>query len=190
MCDCWELILSKLILKVKWVTIYIWPVWHWHAERLRQFAWQQHQKQKCPICSRVLRYRRIYILNIWDSQYILNAITQQAKMCKYIMQFIILPAVDPGIRYERCKTKTITVWVKDVLYVFAIVLAVSTRGLYRFTYYKDNVLTTYYRRTQIIYIKKLPHIKPNTWKVSFIRYRCSTLSAGKWSFQRLWAYCC
>ena len=84
--------------------------------------------------------------------YILNAVTQQANICKYIMQFIILPVVDPGIRYERCKTKTITVCVKDVLYVIAIVLAVSTRGLYRVTYYKDNVLTTYYRRTTIIYI--------------------------------------
>ena len=50
--------------------------------------------------------------------------------------------VDPGIRYERCKTKTITVCVKDVFYVIAIVLAMSTRGLYTFTYYKDNVLTT------------------------------------------------
>ena len=42
--------------------------------------------------------------------------------------------------------------VKDVLYVIAIVLAVSTRGLYTFTYYKDNFLTTYYRRTPIMYI--------------------------------------
>ena len=32
--------------------------------------------------------------------------------------------------------------IKDVFYVIAIVLAVSTRGLYTFTYYKDNVLTT------------------------------------------------
>ena len=59
------------------------------------------------------------------------------------MQFIILPAVDPGILYQRCKTKTITVCVKDVFYVIAIVLAVSTRGLHRFTHYKDNVLTSY-----------------------------------------------
>ena len=65
-----------------------------------------------------------------------------------------------------------------VLYVIAIVLAVSTRGLYTFTYYKDNVLMTYYRRTQIIYKKKLPQIKPKTRMVSFIRYRCSTLSEG------------
>ena len=76
-------------------------------------------------------------------------------MCKYIMQSIILPAVDPGIRCERCKTKTITVCVKDVLYVIAVVLAVSTRGFYRFTYDKDNVLTTYYRRTQIILALKV-----------------------------------
>ena len=73
-------------------------------------------------------------------------------MCKYIMELIILPAVNPRIRYERCKAKTITVCVKDVLYVIAIVLAVSTRGLYKFTYYKDNVVATYYRRTDIIYI--------------------------------------
>ena len=32
------------------------------------------------------------------------------------MQFIILLAVDPGIRYERCKTKTIT-----VLFIYNIV---------------------------------------------------------------------
>ena len=57
------------------------------------------------------------------------------------------------MRDVTCKMKTITVCVKDVLYVIAIVLAVSTRGLYTFTYYKDNVLTTYYRRTQIIDIK-------------------------------------
>ena len=56
-------------------------------------------------------------------------------------------------QYRKKKTKTITVCVKDVLYVIAIVLAVSTPGHYKFTYYKDNVLTTYYRRTEIIYIK-------------------------------------
>ena len=71
-------------------------------------------------------------LNIWD-------LTRQAKMCKYIMQIIILPAVDPGIRYERCKTKIITVCVKDVLYVIALVLAMSTRGLYGFTYWSGLI---------------------------------------------------
>ena len=75
---------------------------------------------------------------------------------EYLQAERILPAIDPGIRYEQCNTNTVT----DALrmfcrYVIAIVLAVglSTRGLYKFTYYTDNVLTTYYRRTENIYIK-------------------------------------
>ena len=64
-------------------------------------------------------------------------------MCKYIMWLIILPYVDHGIRYEWCKMKNTTVCVKDVFYVIAIVLVVSPWGLYKFNYYKDNVLTTY-----------------------------------------------
>ena len=39
--------------------------------------------------------------------------------------------------------KNMTVCVKDVFYVIAIVLVVSPWGLYKFNYYKDNVLTIY-----------------------------------------------
>ena len=64
-------------------------------------------------------------------------------MCKYIMWLIILTCVDHGIRYEWCKMKNMPVCVKDVFYVIAIVLVVSPWGLYKFNYYKDNVLTIY-----------------------------------------------
>ena len=64
------------------------------------------------------------------------------------MWLIILPYVDPGIRYEWCMMKNMTIYVKDVLYVIAIVLAVSE--LYKFTFYKDNVLTVYFRSTERI----------------------------------------
>ena len=62
--------------------------------------------------------------NIYIYIYYMQLLSKQT--CKYIMSFIILPAVDPGIRYEQYKTKNITVCVKDVLYVIAIALAVST----------------------------------------------------------------
>ena len=38
--------------------------------------------------------------------------SKHVEIYKVINNF---PAVDPGIRYERCKTKNITVCVKDVL---------------------------------------------------------------------------
>ena len=46
------------------------------------------------------------------------------------MLFIISPDVDADIRYEWGKTKNMTVCVKDVLYVIAIVLVVLPWGLY------------------------------------------------------------
>ena len=58
---------------------------------------------------------------------------------------------------------------KDVLYVIAIVLAVLTRGLYTFTYYKDNVITTYYRQAKIIYIKNCHRYSQKTeWSVLYV----------------------
>ena len=64
-------------------------------------------------------------------------------MCKYIMWLTIFPYDEHGIRYEWCEMKNVTVCVKDVFYVIAIVPVVSPRRLYRFTYYIDNVLTIY-----------------------------------------------
>lgn len=69
------------------------------------------------------------------------------------MQFMILPTVDRDIRCERCKMKNMTVCVKDVFYVIAIVLNMSSLGLYRVIYYKDDVVTIYFRLTERISIQ-------------------------------------
>ena len=75
-----------------------------------------------------------------------------------------MPVVDPGIRYERCNTKTITVCVKDVFYVIAIVLAVSldvifstdheshtVTGVYHTSLSDHYMIYTVYDRVRIIH---------------------------------------
>ena len=86
-------------------------------------------------------------LNVYDS---LRDNIIRNRNVQFVRVFYVIDKLTIYVKHSFKASKHVEIYKVIRAYVIASVLAVCTRGLYKLSYYKDNVLTIYYIRTKII----------------------------------------